>query len=174
MEKVFKIVGRISTALAWVGVGLIVAMAGIYIFDTFGRLLFNTQARGTFEIAQFFLCIITFGAYAYTQVKRRHIHVGFIIIHFRPIAKYLATMIEFILCTVICVIITYALWRMGGYSATSGKMSTILGMPYSPIYYLSAVLMAMFTVTIVIDIIRCVLALRGDQIARESLDKVYM
>ena len=174
MKKAFIIVERIAEIVSWLGIALILVIGGLYIGDALGRLLFGLQARGSFEFAQFCLCALTFASYAYTQVRRRHIHVGFIITHFPPLGRYTLSFIEFIICFAVCCIITYSLWIAGIYAAAANKITMVLELPFAVIYYLSSVLMALFAVTILFDVFRSFIAIRGDQSARDSIDKVYM
>lgn len=174
MGKIFKIVDRIATIIAWIGVALIAIMMVMYTIDVVGRLLISRQMKGTFEIAQFMLCIITFSSYGYTQIKRGHIHVGFITGSFPPKAKYVTAAISFILCTAMCCISTYSLWRLALFSLSSKKSTTVLEMPFAPIYFVSAVFMALFALTVLMDVFRSFMAIGGNPRAKESIDRVYL
>ena len=174
MNKAFKIVEKIAEIIAWFGIAMIVVIGSLYISDVFRRLLVGAQAKGGFEFAQFCLCAMVFAAYAFTQVRRRHIHVGFIINHFPPFGKYVTSFIEFIMCFAICCVMTYSLWDAGKYAAEANKITLVLSLPFAALYFVSSIFMALFSLTILFDVFRCFKAIRGDQSARESIDKVYM
>ena len=173
MKRAQEILHRISSVIAWVGIGLTLTTMVMYSIDVFGRLIFSSQMRGTFELAQFMFCLITFSAFGYTQMMRGHIHVSIFINRFPPRAKYATAAIHFILSTIICCIATAAVFNMGSVASSIDKHSLVVELPYAPLYYVSAVLMAAFTVTVAFDVIRCIMAVVGNPDARASIDKIY-
>ena len=173
MNRFQKILEQVSTVSAWIGIALTLVTMGMYAIDVVGRLFFSTQMKGTFEIAQFMFCIITFSAYAYTQMSRGHIHVGFVMIHFVPRLRYCVSAVNFVLCTVFCSIVSYNLFNMGNVALASNKHSQVVSLPFAPLYFISAVFMALFTVTLFFDIIRSIQATAGNSEARTSIDKLY-
>lgn len=174
MNKFFQIVNVISRVLAWIGVALIVVLAAMYTADVFGRLVLGRQIKGTFEVAQFLLCLISFASYSLTQTNRSHIHVGFIVSRFPKRMKYAAAALSFTLCTLMCIIVAYGLLTQGGLASSSNKLTQVLELPFAPIYYMAAVAMFLFALTLIADILRSVMALFGNEEARASIDKVYM
>jgi len=174
MNKFFRVVDRLAVTAAYIGVAFIAALMLMYLVDVLGRLLISRQIKGSFEVAQFFLCVISFSAYCYAQIRRGHIHMGFVINRFPRQVRYAVTALNFILCAAICVITVYALWRQGNFAYATNRATVVLLIPMSPLYYLNAVFMAIFTLTIVSDIIRCFLALGGNAAARESIDKICL
>lgn len=174
MNRFFQIIKVMSHVLAWIGIALVIVLAGMYTTDVLGRFLLGQQLKGTFEVAQFMLCIISFTSYSLTQTNRAHIHVGFVVTRFPKRGKYAVSAIGFTFCTIMCVVVAYGLWTQGGLAAVGGKLTQVLELPYAPIYYLSAVAMFLFAVTLLADIIRSIMAIFGNQDAQASIDKVYL
>lgn len=173
MKKFFKVVDFASEIVAWLGIVLIAALAVMYTIDVLGRLIFSSQIKGTFEIAQFMLCLMSFAAYGFAQTKRSHIHVGFIVHLLPQKGRLIQSAFSFLWGIAICGLITYALWNQGAYTFASNKLTQVLELPYYPIYYASSVLMGMFTLTLIADIIRCIMAIAGDEAMTQSIEKVY-
>lgn len=174
MNKFFKVVDRLAVLAGYIGVAFMVALMLMYLVDVFGRLFISRQIKGSFEVAQYFLCVISFAAYSYTQIRRGHIHVGFLINRFPRQTRYAIHGVNFILCALVCAITVYALWRQGSFASMTNRTTVVLLIPMAPLYYLNSVLMAIFTLTIVSDIFRCFLALAGNTEARASIDRVCL
>jgi len=172
MKKVFKITDKVCEIIAWFGVLLTVVMAVMYFIDVIGRLVFHSQFKGTFEIAQFLLCLIVFISYPYAQVKRGHIHVGIVMHHLPTKLKHIILSFGFLWCAATGAFVTYALWTQGQFTQSANKITQVLDIPYFPIYYASSVLMGVFTITIIFDFIRSVMAIAGDTECQESIEKV--
>jgi len=172
MELVTKILNRITKALAIVSIVFIFILAVMYGCDIIGRLVLKKQITGTFEIAQFMLCLITFLAFPYAQTSRSHIHVAFIINKFPKKMKYIVAAIGFLACCFLGVIMIYALIVQGNY-AVGVKLSTVLKLPFAPMYYTAATLMGFFVITLFVDAVRCIAALFGCESAKAEIDKVY-
>ena len=173
MKKLNKVISLIGNLSAWLSAFSIAILAIMYIIDIMGRFFISQQMKGTYEVAQFLLCIVTFSAFIYTQVSRRHIHVGILIMHFPPRLKYFVTSLNFVITSIICCFITYAIWDLGLLSVARSKHSQVLEIPFAPLYFFSSMLMALLALTLLTDAIRCILAFLGDDEAKESIDKVY-
>ncbi len=174
MSKFFRGVKLISHVLAWVGIALIVVLAIMYTADVFGRFVLGRQIKGTFEVAQFLLCLISFASYSLTQTNRSHIHVGFLVTRFPRRVKYAVSALSFALCTVMCIIVAYGLWTQGGLAAAGNKLTQVLEIPFAPVYYMSSAAMFLFALTLFTDIVRSLMALFGNKEAQGSIDKVYL
>ena len=172
MNTFFDIVKKVSFVLGWIGFGLTVVMSIMYLADVIGRLVIGAQMKGTFELAQFMLCLISFSAFSLAQVTRNHIHVGFIVRHFPPKAKYTVATLSFALCTMMGSIITYCLFYMSTTSAGS-KLTSVLGLPYAPIYIAAGIFMGLFTIVLFSDILRSIMAFAGNEECRQEIDRVY-
>jgi len=173
VKKFFRTADKITEIVAWAGVALIVCLAVMYTVDVLGRLIFGYQFKGTFEIAQFLLCLIIFMSYPFAQSRRGHIHVGFIVHYFPRKVQYILLAFHFLWGSMICGIVAYALWTQGSFTYTSGKVTQVLGLPFYPVYYASSILMVLFAVMIFVDLIRAVFAVAGNTECQESMNKVF-
>lgn len=173
MKKVFRIIDRISEIVVWAAVILTIAMAVMYCIDIFGRLLFSWQNKGTFEIAQFALCLIVFISYPYTQVKRGHIHASFVVGKLPDKVKCGFLAFALFWSAILCGIVTYALWTQGSFNLfNTSKLTQVLEIPYWPLYYACSVLMGLFTVTIIMDFIKSIMAIGGNKEYMENVLKI--
>ena len=154
------------------GVALTVVMAVMYTADVLGRLFLHQQFKGTFEVAQFLLCLIIFLSYPYAQSRRSHIHVGFIVHNLPDKVQYALLAFHFLWSAVICGIVTYALWTQGTFTMGSNRLTQVLEIPYFPIYYASSVLMGLFTLILALDVVRAIMALAGNVDCEASIRKV--
>ncbi|MDR1247424.1 MAG: TRAP transporter small permease [Clostridiales Family XIII bacterium] len=174
MKKTAAIINKTSVICAWICVVLLVALMAMYVTDVTGRFIFGRQIKGTFEMAQFVLCIMTFGSYGYTQTVRGHIQVGFLTRLFPPKLKYSVYGAGYVLCAVMGCITVYALWLVAKNALLMNKATTVISLPYAPLYIANAVLMAVFVLTLALDIARCILAVRGDGDAQESINAISL
>ena len=172
VKKIFAVIDKATEIIAWIAVIMTVVMAIMYVVDVIGRLVFNSQMKGTFEIAQFMLCMIVFIAYPYAQVKRGHIHVGFIVHNIPKKIKYIILAFGFLWGAVCCGFVCYALWTQGDFTLGSGKASQVLMIPYYPVYYASAILMGVFGITILADLVKAIMAIAGDEECDNSISKI--
>ena len=172
VKKLFRITDKAAEIIAWIAVVLVIIMAVMYVIDVVGRLVFSSQMKGTFEIAQFMLCMIVFIAYPYAQSKRGHIHVGFIMNNVKKKPQYAILAFGFFWCAVCCGVVAYALWTQGNFTMGSGKSSQVLLIPFYPIYYASSVLMGFFGFTFVMDFIKALMAISGDEECDKSIAKI--
>ena len=172
LKKLFRITDKASEIISWIAVAMVIIMALMYVVDVAGRLIFSSQMKGTFEIAQFMLCMIVFIAYPYAQVRRGHIHVGFIMNNVPKKPKYIILAFGFFWGAICCGIVAYALWTQGIFTQESGKASQVLQIPFYPIYYASAALMGFFGFTILMDLIRAIMAVAGDEECDKSIAKI--
>ncbi|MDR3294668.1 MAG: TRAP transporter small permease [Clostridiales Family XIII bacterium] len=174
MNKMIRLTDRIATVCAWVGIALILIMMAMYTIDVLGRLVIHQQIKGTFEFAQFMLCIMSFGSYGYTQITRGHIHIGFLTRIFPQKVKYSTYLAGFVLSAMMSVITTYAIWRIGLNAVATHKATSVISLPLGPMYFISAIFMAVFALTIIVDIIRCIRAIAGDAESQESIDSICL
>lgn len=172
MRLMTNIINKISNILAIISSVCIIILAAMYGCDILGRLVLGTQIVGTFEIAQFLLCLITFLAFPYAQVLRSHIHVAFIVIKLPEKLKYIVSGIGFMICSVCGLLMAYALCLQGNY-ATGTKLSTVLKIPYAPMYYTAAILMMFFVVTLLADVIRSICAVLGNEEAKKEISRIF-
>ena len=154
----------------WIGVAVIAFLMFMYTFNVIGRFSADTQIKGSYEIAQFAMAILTFAAYSFTQTQRRHIQISFLVRKFGEKARYLTFCGGYAVCFVVCMIEFYALWLQFQHALTNPKLTPVLLMPYYPVYCIGALLMLIFGITMIADAIRCAMALAGNKDAKDSIN----
>jgi len=172
MGRVFNIVDRMALLCCWIGIALIIFLMFMFSFDVFGRVFASTQIKGSYEIGQFVMAIMTFAAYSYAQTSRAHIQVSFLISKFPAKGRYLTLCIGYAACFAICIVETYSLWLQFQHTLTSPKVSPVLYMPYYPVYCIGSILMLIFAITLLIDVFRSIMAIQGNKEAQDSFSRI--
>ena len=169
MKRVFSVVDRVSILCCFIGIALIAFLMFMYTFDVVGRFTVSHQIKGSYELGQFTMGILTFAAYSYAQTSRGHIQVSFLVRIFPKTGQYLTYCLGYVACFIISIIETYALWLQFQHTMTNPKVTPVLLLPYNPIYCIGSILMLVFAVTLLMDVFRCIMAIRGDKEAQESI-----
>lgn len=172
MKKVYGILTKISTGLAYVSYVAILIAVGITVVDVVMRKFFNSAVFGTYEIMEFLMCCTVFASFAYTQTKKGHIRVSMFIKKMpRKLGMTLYSINEF-LCTFIAAVIAYAAYMQTGYSIKKHLVSANLFIPHYPFYILEMICMIIFTAVLLVDAIFAVIGIFKKEYADEIMDAI--
>ena len=80
--KTENIIHGTSRVLAWIAAGFSILMMLTIVINVVGRFVFRKPLPGTIEIVEMLTSALIFFALAYTEQKRRHIHVELIVSRF--------------------------------------------------------------------------------------------
>ena len=174
MKKYFKATEKLSVVTGWISAVLIVIALIYMILYVVSRVVFKQAVRGSNEIIEIIMCMICFTAFAFTQVRRKHIQVGLVVTHLPLQMRYVLSAINCCWCTLLTAVLTYACWTQGSYAAKANKLSFVLKVPYAPFYYVCAILMALFVIVFLNDMIKSVLALCGNKEMQEDIAKGWI
>lgn len=174
MKRYFKATEKLSVATGWISAALIVAALIYMILYVVSRVVLGQVFRGSNEIIEIVMCMLCFTAFAYTQVRRKHIQVGFVVTHLPVRLRYALSVFNCFWCTILTAILTYACWTQGAYAVRANKLSFVLKIPYAPFYYACSILMVLFVITFLNDTIKSIMALCGNKEMQEDIAKGWI
>ena len=174
MKTVFQIVKKVSTILGIISMVLVVFMLLFIVVGVLARLIFNAPFSGSYEVVQIALALMIFASLSYTQVRRRHVCISMLIKLLPETGRYIDSAIVSLLGAVICGVIAVSFYQQGIITLGNGQCTQTLFIPMFPVYFISCVLMAAFGVTLVIDIVKSVMAACGNQECREDLQRSWV
>ena len=164
MKAVSDKLGRISSALAYVGAVSLFGIMCLTTADVGGRYLFNAPILGVFELTEFMILILIFSFLAYTQSKKSHVAVDLLVSLFpKKLQRYIALFNHF-LCLILMGLITYMGFRRALELVEFGEASPNLGVPHYPFVFF----LVLGCVVMCIEYIRDLLRLFGDK--KEAVD----
>ena len=99
--------GRISSALAYVGAFSLFGMMCLTTADVAGRYLFNAPITGVFELTEFMVLILIFSFLAYTQSNKGHVSVDLLVSLFPKKIQIYIALFNHSLCLALMGLITY-------------------------------------------------------------------
>ena len=82
VSKTANVAHAISRVLAWIAAGASIVMMLTIVINVVGRFVFRAPLQGTIEIVEMLTAAMIFFALAYTEQRRRHIHVDLIVSRF--------------------------------------------------------------------------------------------
>lgn len=174
MKKYFKATEKLSVAAGWISAALIVVALIYMILYVIARVAFGQAFRGSNEVIELVMCMLCFSAFAFTQGRRKHIQVGFVVTRLPTKVRYALSAFNCCWCTALTAVLTYACWTQGAYAIKANKLSVVLQIPYAPFYYICAILMALFMLTFLNDTIKSIMALCGNKEMQEDIAKGWI
>lgn len=161
MAKFKKIVDKAAYVAAIISYIMVAILVLLNVADVVATKLFQNSISGAYEISECVLMVGVFAAFAYGQTQKTHVHMTLFIDKLPARGKYLIYMLGHILSTVMCGLLTYAMGTQTVRELTGHTTTGILKIPYWPFYLLSVIAMAIFTFTLVYDIVDCFLKMIG-------------
>lgn len=165
MQKAGKIVGKITTYVAYISFIAVTAMVLLNVADVLMSKIFNKSIMGAYEISQVLLQCAVFAAFAYGQTRKVHIHLTILINVFPGRTKYIPYALCSLLAAAMAAMLTYASLYQANREFTTGTISDILNFPMFPYFYVQAFGMAVFTIALLYDTIVNFMAVFSDKYA---------
>ncbi len=135
--------------------------------DVILRHVFNSPIKGGYEISTLVMCVLIFTSWSYTQTVHRHIHVTMFIGMMPQIPRFICFGFTSILSTVVLGFATYATVLQTLYFYKKGTCTGMLLVPQWPFVLIECASLACFTVILLRDAIKAVLAIGSDAYAEE-------
>ncbi|MEJ2589426.1 MAG: TRAP transporter small permease [Deltaproteobacteria bacterium] len=135
MKAVSDKLGRISTALAYVGAFSLFGMMCLTTADVGGRYLFNAPILGAFELTEFLILILIFSFLAYTQSKKAHVSVNLLVMLFPKKLRKIIALFNYTLCLILMGLITYMGFLRALELVEFKEASPNLGVPHYPFVF---------------------------------------
>jgi len=156
--------GRISSALAYVGALSLFGIMCLTTADVVGRYFFNAPILGVFELTEFMVLILIFSFVAYTQFTKSHVSVDLLITLFPKKFRIYIELFNHSLCLILMGLITYMGFSRALELVEFGEASPNLGVPLYPFVFF----LVLGCVVMCIEYIRDLLRLFGDR--KETVD----
>lgn len=167
VKKVDKVINTISNTVAIVSYIALVGIMVLITVDVLLRKIIQVTVVGSYEIVQLMLLLLVFGAFAYAQTNRSHIHVTmFIAMMPRQISMVLFGLWG-VLSTGTAVLCGYALILQGFYAQSAGTWTPVLYIPLYPFNYIAAFCMFIFALTLLWDTIKSFIGVVNEEVAKD-------
>ena len=153
-----KIVYTMSRLIGYLAMGLLVLMMLLTVADVSGRYLsgwfaWASPITGAAELSEFMLVIVFFPALAWCALARQHVRVTLIVARFSSKTQAIVSSITLLVALGIYAIMA---WR-GFLEATQvNKQTSLLQLPFTPFYWIFAMGIAIFCLSIVVLIIESI------------------
>jgi len=164
MKTVSDKLGRISSALAYVGACSLFGIMCLTTADVVGRYFFNAPILGVFELTEFMVLILIFSFLAYTQFTKTHVSVDLLITLFPKKFRIYIELFNHSLCLILMGLITYMGFSRALELVEFGEASPNLGVPLYPFVFF----LVLGCFVMCIEYIRDLLRLFGDR--KETID----
>lgn len=174
MKKCFSVIDKLSQFAGIVSGVLVVFMTAFLTISVLTRWLFRYSINGAYEITQFALAVTFIASYSYAQTCRRHVCLSILIKNFPDKVKYALSTFTNLFGMVIVCILFYAFCVHGKYCIDTKFESTNLHLPIGPLCFACAAMLAIFALTLLEDVIKSILAFRGNEEYREDLSRSWV
>lgn len=128
-------------------------MMVLMVADVIGRYVFNQPIRGAYELTEFLMCIMVFGALPLVSLWRRHVEASLVadlLPRLAPTLHWLAGVASVLLFGYLSML----MWRYGDSLSRQNAQSLFSGIPRAPFAYYAAILSAITAVASAIAIVR--------------------
>jgi len=156
--KVENIIKKITMAICYISFFGMIAIMLLNVADVFMAKFFS-PIIGTYEITARLLLCTVFAAFAYTQTQKKHITMTLIVSRFPRQLRFAMFSLMSYLSIIIAAVLTYAAFYQCDVSRIGGTTTDILFIPLYPFFFVQAIAMAAFTVTLAFDAVLSTIAI---------------
>ncbi len=161
---------KVCYYICFVSMILVVVMMLLMTVDALLGKLFSARILGTYELVQCMLCILVFTSWAYTQTQHGHIHVVMFVRMMPQKLRFICFSLTALLSTVTMGFATYALIGAIQGKLASGEATGTLLIPYWPFYVVEFIAFLVFTLALLCDTIKAILAIVDKEVAEEIME----
>ncbi len=163
-ESVSRKLGRISTALAYVGACSLFGIMCLTTADVAGRYLFNAPITGVFELTEFMVLVLIFSFLAYTQHSKGHVAVDLLVSLFPKKIQRSIALFNHSICLILMCLITYMGFRRALELVEFREASPNLAVPIYPF----VLFLVLGCVAMSLEYVRDLLRILGEK--KENVD----
>ncbi|MBP1971240.1 TRAP-type C4-dicarboxylate transport system permease small subunit [Virgibacillus natechei] len=152
LEKVIYPLNAIAQRIAMV---VLFILMMITVVDVTGR-IFIKPLYGAFELTGFALAIVIFFSLGYTQIKKGHIHVTFLVDRFGKRTQAIVDVITYLIFFLLVALIT---WQVADYAFrlhVGNDKTADLGIPVFVIAVISSIGILFFAFTMLLELLKAV------------------
>mgnify|MGYP000451122482 CR=1 FL=1 len=165
IEGVLNAVANVPRAISLVS---IVFMMVLMVCDVSLRYFFNSPIIGTYEIIELAMGVLVFWALSYAQKNKVLVHVTLIVKLLPGRLKYIAYALTSVFSSIIAILVSIALFIQSGNSYNDMVTTSVKYIPLYPFYFLAGIAFSLFTVYVIFDAIKAVLAIFDEDYAQET------
>ena len=167
VKKLDKIVSGISGTVSIVSYVCLVGIMLLMTVDVFMRKLFDAAIVGSYEIVERLLLLLVFAAFAYAQTNKAHIHVTMFVSKLPRGISLGVFGFWNLISTATAIVCGYALCLQGAYALEAGTWTPVLYIPLFPFFYIAAVGMFIFALTLLWDTAKCFIGIGDKEVGDE-------
>lgn len=165
-----KAIKKLCYYVCFVSMILVACMMLLMFVDSMLGLFFNSRITGSYEVVQCMLCILVFTSWAYTQTEHGHIHVVMFVRMMPQKLRFFCFSLTALLSTATMGFASYALIAIIKSKKISGECTGTLLIPYWPFYVIEFVAFAVFTLALLCDTIKSIIAIGDKEVAEEIME----
>ena len=170
MKAAEKIVNSISKVTGFAA-GLCLLFMMLYTsYDVFKRWLTGQGLTGAVEIMPYAFCLMLYLGYGYAQTSHAHLRVSIVVEALPGKVKFIAWAITAWLGAFTLVYVTYATILQSIRQIQTGTYTSLLRVPYQPLYVLCVIGMICFLIAVIFDAVKITMAIfkkeQADEVAR--------
>lgn len=161
---------KLCYCVCFVSMLLVTCMMLLMFVDSMLGLFLNSRITGSYEVVQCMLCILVFTSWAYTQTVHGHIHVVMFVRMMPQKLRFICFSLTALLSTATMGFATYALMGVIKSKKASGECTGTLLIPYWPFYVIELVAFLVFTLALLCDTIKSIIAIGDKEVAEEIME----
>ena len=159
MIKIGKIVDRVTFLMSLISYGGVVAIMLLNVTDVLMTKLLIMPISGAYEITECLLLCTVMASFAYAQSKKAHINMTILVRVFPKALRFLVFGLMGLLSTGTASVVGYAAIMQALSAISKGTMTSVLGIPMYPFYYVEAAAMFVFAVALLYDTVLAYMAI---------------
>lgn len=163
------VVKKVCWYVCFLSMLMVVLMMLLMFADAMLGLAFNSRILGSYELVQCMLCILVFTSWAFTQTEHGHIHVVMFVRMMPRKLRFICFSITSLLSTGTMGFATYALIGAIKSKIASGECTGTLLIPYWPFYVFEFVAFLVFTLALLCDTLKAILAIFDEKVAEDVM-----
>ena len=167
MLKSYQLLNKITKKAAYFSLLGICVAALFTATDIIMRNFFNKPILGSYEITQLIFAVTVFASFAYTQTEKGHINIVILLQRFPQKLKFTVYALTAILSLVTSAAVTYAAFVMMNSVWTMNMITPQHRIPVYPFYGFAGIMMALFTVTLLFEVIQSIMAIFREDYAKQ-------
>ena len=146
-----RILGKISSACAWVSGASLFVMAALIFVNVICRRIFNHAITGADELVQFLMVFVVYFALSFSTRIRAHVRVdAFTNLMPESIRDVILGLVT-LACIFVTINISIRTFQYAGVVISSNTRSPILKLSYAPFYYMISVLSVLLSLEFLAD-----------------------
>jgi len=168
MKTATNVANMLSRFLAWCSLASITVTMFLVVADVAVRLIGKGKGvYGTYEIVECLFCVIIYGGFAFCQTRQGHMHVTMVLYKLPRIPCFLIWGFASLVSAAMGVVLTIACWQQGLTVMNQGIYSPLIHVPKYPFQFFAGVCMIFFSLVLLLDGIKAILALFSEDHARD-------